>query len=178
MPAMWSRLASVRRSPLGENHNTAASRGRKVQAPGPKTALIESDTVFTPPVQLAFRSAFSIPDSYPKRYSGLSDRIVSFTNRNADRCANLVSVLHEIPLRHFWHVDCGQVGSWPPLRFSTTSFRTRSRVGFGVQQIFSPALLPPVLQETHDERTRGAQVSSNTLEQYRKGRTRYGDVAE
>jgi hypothetical protein len=143
VPAKWSRLASVGRGLLGESRNIAASRGSKLPAPRPKTALIERGTVSTPPVQFVFRGASSVSNSYPKRYSLLSDRIFSGTNTDVDSHSNLVSLLHQIPHRHDWHAGCGQVGSWPPLRFSTTSFRTRSgSVGFGVQQILSPALPP------------------------------------
>ena len=116
-----------------------ASRGSIVQTPTAKRALITWDMPPTPPLPFALLSVFSIPGSYPKRYSHLSKWIVSDAGTDVDRRTNLVNLLHRIPYQPLWHAECGQVRDWPLTQVSTTSFGARS-VGFGAQQVFWPAL--------------------------------------
>lgn len=102
-----------------------------------------------------FRNPSTISARYPKRYPLLSEWIVARGVRNAyhkDSSKYAPVIRH----RNSWHLDCKQLCHWPPTKGPANSCGTRSRsVGFRAQ-IFCLHCLPTVLQEIHDEATRGA----------------------
>ena len=167
MPVKWSQLASVEERPAwgGKAAISAASRGRNVQAPRPKTALTEWNTLPVPSLPFTFRSRFSIRGSYPKRYSLLSEWIVSGVNASGDR-GQVSEFALTVPDQRSWHVESRQPCNWPRTKGPTTVVPPRV-AAWGLRRVkFSrPHCLATVLEEIHDEQTRGALVSGKTLEQ-------------
>lgn len=149
-----------------------------VQAAWPKTGLLEGGILPNLPLEFAFRGASSIRASYPKRYRRQSEGIVSGANTNGDR-SQLSEFAPTIPAQHFWQLDRSQPCNSPPAEGPTTVATPRVTAGALRRLRFSRRhCLSTVLEEIHDEQTRGAHVSTKTLEHDRKGRTCYGDVAE
>jgi hypothetical protein len=141
VPAQWSRLASVGAEVcLGARLQfSSTSRGSRVQALRPTPALMPWEIVPLESLQLKFRSHSSSRGFYPKRYSLLSESIDSRANAKRDG-GQPVGFTPTISLQLFWHADCWRDSNWPPASGSTTRIHIRSRVGFGSQQILSPAL--------------------------------------